>query len=256
MQTGKRLRQLKKLITKTTGLYFARYKPNYRYVDKNVVSTFNRREDSPDYQRFLPIAKDVIETKKTLLDYDRLYIIWQVIRNVYKLRLASAEVGSFKGGSAYFIANSYKNLSGEDYVLHIFDTFLGHPEKINIRFDSYHRVGLFHETDYDTVKNYLSPFPKVYIHKGEFSETVKELPEIQFGFVHIDVDIYQSTLDCLNYFDSRMAIGGMFVVDDYSSAKCPGVSQAVAEYLADKDHLQPWQMMTEQLVLIKTKERH
>lgn len=165
--------------------------------------------------------------------------------------LPAAEVGTYRGGSAHFIAAAYVTLTGSEVPLHVFDTFEGHPAAMISEFDTYHKAGMFSDIDYEEVKAYLSGFAQVQIHRGEFSETAKTLPDLSFGFAHFDVDLYRTTLDCLEYFGGRVAAGGSIVIDDYGAKKCPGVAKAVASYLDGASGFQTWQMPTQQLLLVK-----
>lgn len=256
-------------IAASLGVFIASYQEDHVYVpvkktrkgkfvdlplqdakvksEKQPISSLNTlNEDS-----FYKIANQVIADGRTFLAHDRLYILWQSILNVQFMRLPVAEVGSYRGGSAYFIAAGFRSLSGEDISLHVIDTFDGHPDKVTSKFDNQHVQGYFSDTDYETVKAYLSPFLKVQVHKGEFTAVASRLSVTQYSFVHIDVDIYQSILDCLNYFGDRIAIGGVIIVDDYGTESCPGVERAVKEYLQQHTNFYVWQPFTEQVILVK-----
>lgn len=202
---------------------------------------------------FHAAAATVIQAGRTLLKEDRLYVLWQAARNVWRMQLPAAEVGSYRGGSAYFLASAFKALTGDEFPLHVFDTFEGHPARIVPEADPFHKQGMFGDTDYEAVKSYLSPFARLELHRGEFSESVKSLPDMAFGLAHIDVDIYEPTLDCLRYFGARLPPGGVMVVDDYGAPKCRGVYQAVTEYLQEEADFQGWHMRTEQIVLVKVR---
>lgn len=200
---------------------------------------------------FFELADAVVQSGRTLLGYDRLYVFWQAIRNVSDMSGAVAEVGSFRGGSAYFIASSFKSLSGSEAEIHIFDTFEGHPADKITDSDPFHKAGQFDGTSYDDVRQYLSPFADLHVHKGEVSTSLPGLPDRSFRLVHIDTDLYQPTLECLAYFGQRLIAGGVCIIDDYASKKCPGVPKAVAEYLGAHGDFHAWDMRTEQLMLVK-----
>jgi O-methyltransferase len=201
---------------------------------------------------FFELADPVVETKRTLLGYDRLYTFWQALRNVGAVPGEMAEIGSFRGGTAHFIAGAFKYLYGEEETLHVFDTFEGHPEAAISEHDPHQEVGRFASTSYDDVRALLAPFEKVRIHQGDASLLLPGLPEAAYRLVHIDTDLYQPTVDCLEYFVPRMSRGGVIVLDDYASRKCPGVPKALAEFMArDNDRMQAWDMRTEQLMLLK-----
>lgn len=200
---------------------------------------------------FQQVADTVLGQRRTLLGQDRLFVLWQCIRNVLQTGLPAAEVGTYRGGSAFFIASAFVALSGHEVPLHVFDTFEGHPATKVSEFDPFHKPGMFSDTSLEDVMEYLSIFTQLYIHKGEFSEAIRELSELSYSLVHLDVDLYVTTLDCLRYFGSRVVPGGVLVIDDFEAKKCPGVVKAVAAYLEEANLFQTWQMPTEQLLLVK-----
>ncbi len=98
-------------------------------------------------------------------------------------------------------------------------------------------VSAFNDTAHDAVAAYLGRFPNVEIHPGRIQDTAAGVAGKTFSFVHLDVDLYEPTLFALRFFDSRLADGGIIVVDDFASLTCPGVQQAVNEFEADKSNL-------------------
>jgi hypothetical protein len=80
------------------------------------------------------------------------------------------------------------------------------------------------------VQTVLSDYPDMAFHKGWIPEVLNDLPETRWAFVHIDVDLYEPTLGCLEYFVPRLAPGGIIVNDDYSSPLFPGGGLAWDEY--------------------------
>jgi hypothetical protein len=200
---------------------------------------------------FFAIADEVVTPKKTLLGYDRLYVFWQAIHNVESVPGDVAEIGSYRGGSAYFIAKAFIEIVGQEVPIRVFDTFEGHPEAAITADDSHHVAGRFGGTDYETVRAFLSPFAQLSIHKGDVAASLPRLANSTYRLVHIDTDLYQPTLVCLDYFGSRMSPGGVIVIDDYSAPKCDGVPKATLEYLERTDGFQVWDMRTEQLMLVR-----
>jgi O-methyltransferase len=55
-----------------------------------------------------------------------------------------------------------------------------------------------------------------------------------YCFIHVDCDIYESHLDCLNLLYDRLVPGGIVVFDDYAQPKWPGATRAVDEFFADR----------------------
>jgi len=200
---------------------------------------------------FFRLADPIVRSQRTLLGYDRLYVFWQAVRNVANVPGAVAEVGSYRGGSAYFIASAFARRTGEEVPMHVFDTFEGHPQQAITEHDEFQTTGQFSATTYDDVREYLSAFRRLEVHKGDVSASLGDLGEAVYRLVHIDTDLYQPTIVCLRYFGSRMSPGGVIVLDDYSSTKCPGVPMATFEYLEERRDFQIWDMRSGQLMLVK-----
>jgi hypothetical protein len=204
-----------------------------------------------DDAQFLAVAEPLLETRRTLLGYDRLYVLWQAVNNVARLSHAFAEVGSFRGGSAFFLASAFKAVTGDDAEIHIVDTFEGHPLHKISGLDSGQQPGKFATTSYEEVQDYLASFPRLTVHKGEATDLMANWPDRQYSLVHLDVDLHDPTLWCLQYFGDRVVPGGIIVLDDFGAASCPGVAIAVEEFLKGYPHFQTWNSQTEQLVLVK-----
>jgi hypothetical protein len=202
---------------------------------------------------FLELANSVLREGRTLHGRDRLWILWQAAWNSAATGGAGAEVGAFRGGTAYFIAAALERAVGHEVPVEVIDTFEGHPtEKLtDVDPDPHHSSEIFTETSYESVVAHLAPFGLATVHKGEFSEVAPSLPERQYGLVHIDVDIHQPARDCLHYFGPRMLPGGVIVMDDYESPTSPGIRLAAEEYLAEVGGFQSWNPHTKQLLLIK-----
>ena len=75
--------------------------------------------------------------------------------------------------------------------------------------------------------------------KGVFPDDTAHLiePGARFRLCHIDVDVYQSAKDVMNWVWSRMVDGGMVVYDDYGFRGCAGITKYINEQLAEKDRL-------------------
>ena len=200
---------------------------------------------------FFDLADPVVLSRRTRLGYDRLYVFWQAIQNVIDIPGAVVEVGTYRGGSAYFIAKAFVALTGAEVPFSVFDTFTGHPGAAISEHDPFQEPGQFDDTSYDDVREYLSPFARLEVHAGDVLTQLPGLQESAYRLVHLDTDLYRPTKACLDYFGARLSAGGVLVVDDYASQKCPGVRDAVFEYLETTDRLQAWDMRTEQLVLLR-----
>ncbi len=84
-----------------------------------------------------------------------------------------------------------------------------------------HQAGHF-ATSVDDVRSVMADFPGTSIHKGWIPGVFSDLPETDWSFVHVDVDLYEPTKACLEYFLPRLAPGGVIVNDDFDSPLFPG----------------------------------
>jgi predicted O-methyltransferase YrrM len=163
------------------------------------------------------------ETSMVLLDPEA-YSIYAAAVRTAKVPGDIAEVGVYKGGSARLICEVKGNRR-----LHLFDTFEGLPECTE--WDPDFRAGGF-AASFDQVSRYLARFPNVQFHRGFFPATAQGMESLRFSFVHLDVDLYQSTKDGLEWFYPRLNRGGILISHDYVNAE--GVRKAFDEFFEDK----------------------
>jgi O-methyltransferase len=72
--------------------------------------------------------------------------------------------------------------------------------------------------------------------KGYFEDTLPGLADHRYSLVHIDCDLYQGYMTCLEHAYPRMLPGSVMVFDDYrvSEGVYPGADRAVDEFFQDK----------------------
>ncbi len=163
------------------------------------------------------------ETSLVQLDSEAFLLCAQARRSA-KIPGEMAELGVYRGGSARLICA----VKGER-PLHLFDTFEGLPEATE--HDPKFRGGGF-QGSLEEVQKLLQPFPAVHYHKGFFPQSAEALGDLRFSFVHLDVDLYQSTVSGLEWFYPRLHSGGILISHDYPVAE--GVRKAFDEFFADK----------------------
>lgn len=182
---------------------------------------------NPELTKVRKLIAEIKSQTQMLLGEVEAIQIYRAIQQTAKLQGDIAEVGVYRGGSAKLICEA----KATDKKLHLFDTFEGLPALTPK--DGKH---LFYEkqfsASYDEVKNYLQPYHEVYFYKGLFPLTAGPIANSCFSFVHIDVDLYEATLECLKFFYPRMSVGGILISHDYVLA--PGVRKAFDEFFADK----------------------
>lgn len=133
---------------------------------------------------------------------------------------ATLEAGCFRGMASHLLCH-YRRVEDPEFNGHghiMVDSFEGLSPPIEA--DGAHAKKSFDNrafttTSVERVKQTLSEFPGVQFLQGWIPEILAELPDTGYRFVHIDVDIYEPTLDCLRYFYPRMNRGGIIVCDDF-----------------------------------------
>lgn len=140
-----------------------------------------------------------------------------------------AEVGVYRGGTAKIICDNSKNNN-----IYLFDTFCGMPF-FDEQKDGIWEKGTFNECDYNSIVELFKQYQNCFIYKGIFpQETSHNILNKKFKFVHLDVDNYQSHIECLNFFYEKVVKGGIIIFDDYNNDLCPGANKAVDEFFSNK----------------------
>jgi hypothetical protein len=207
-----------------------------------------------DIRRLVPfgeVAERVIRDGRTYLNVDRLYTLWQAVESLPSAARAIAEVGVYRGGSAWFVADALRR-HARGLPFYVCDTFQGHVE-VDETLDGLHRPGLqFTRVKAEKVAKYLRGFPFVRVEVGDIRETAPTFAgESAFGLVHLDVDVYPITRYCLEFFGPRMVSGGVIVADDYGTTTCEGVKKAVDEFGASNPRFRVLHLLTGQAVITK-----
>jgi O-methyltransferase len=81
------------------------------------------------------------------------------------------------------------------------------------------------------VKKKLSKYSNVRFYKGIFPQIAFPVEKTEFSFVHLDVEIYSSTKDCIEFFYPRMVTGGIIISHGYHAE---GVRKAFDDFLENK----------------------
>jgi len=148
------------------------------------------------------------------------------------------EFGSYRGGSAMFIAYVLRELNYASRV-YAFDTFAGMP--VTDPAVDAHGEGDFSDVDVEEVHatvraNGLSNLELVV---GRFEDTAADaLKRIgPVALAHIDSDIYSAITCSYDAVKGSMVRGGYFVFDDATVSSCIGATEAVEEWVIGRDGL-------------------
>ncbi|WP_176487435.1 TylF/MycF/NovP-related O-methyltransferase [Candidatus Regiella insecticola] len=165
-----------------------------------------------------------------LLDKSRAYTLYQLAKRQSDVEGDYLELGAYRCGTTLLMA-SQDNLAKK--TIFILDSFEGLPTVSN--HDPYWVEGDIGTVNLDEILQFLSANLTKNINykiiKGFFPNQI-DLDALNrtFSFIHIDTDLYQPTLDGLNFFYTKLSPGGVILVDDFGNMSCPGVEKAVKEF--------------------------
>jgi hypothetical protein len=224
------IRQFKRLRQSGLALDYYRYAlaetavrliyPKYKFSEFSSLY-LDDREFLAYYERF--------EGTSNYHSLDRKYTLAELLKLIGRLPGDTAECGALRGASSYLIARS---IAGSGKRHHIFDSFSGLSKPAAE--DGSYWLESDLAVDESVIRKNLKEFECVSFYKGWIPERFHEISDRRFCFVHIDVDLYQPTLDSLEFFYPRMVPGGLIVCDDYGFRTCPGARNAVNGFFEDK----------------------
>lgn len=168
-----------------------------------------------------------IKSKTSMLQSDfESYQLYITAKALGKIKGDIAEVGVAAGATAKILCEVKGNKS-----LFLFDTFEGLPKVDSVDEPCFSEKQFYSPLAH--VKKVLKGYQNVFFYKGLFPASAKGLENKNFSFVHLDVDLYSSTLDSLKWFYPRLNRGGMIISHDYHRAR--GVREAFTKFFEDKN---------------------
>lgn len=203
--------------------------PGTRYSHELIVpmtSTYAPWHDDAAFRR----VYDAINGN-TLVDQYKCYELWEQLGQLRHVPGDVLEVGVWRGGTGVLMARRAKDL-GMELTAFLCDTFAGVAKAGDE--DPWYKGGEHADTSPETVRALASrEGVEVSILVGMFPEdTGAQVAERRFRLVHIDVDVYDSARDTLEWAWPRLNVGGVVVWDDYGAFECEGVATLGRELFA------------------------
>lgn len=165
----------------------------------------------------------------TIVSVDRCYVLWTLAQQALATPGEFVECGVYQGGTARLLAEVVSRRRSDRHI-HLFDTFGGMPETDVV---DLHKPGDFVDTSIRRVKRLVGHDGVVFYHPGHIPETFAGLNDVRIALAHVDVDVYQSVLDCCEFIYPRLVPGGVMIFDDYGFQSCPGARRAVDTFFAE-----------------------
>jgi hypothetical protein len=214
-----------RLVLSWPGAYLA--KRPARYAEN--LSKYSGRGGAMRHEE---LAKFADSNGANYGDLPRFYLFNLLIDQLQKEGIDGdmAELGVYRGNTAFFIAKAARLLGRTAYL---FDTFDGFALADLSGIDA-DKAPEFADTSIEAAALRVGR-DNVRFVRGYFPNSVAQVPSnLSFSFVHIDCDLYIPFCAALRYFYPRLAPGGFLVMHDYMSLYWDGVEKAVDEFFADK----------------------
>lgn len=186
-----------------------------------------------EFGRIFLEDQEFIDYYKKIMDpnnwhsLDRKYTLSQLLNLTKNLSGDYVECGAYKGASSYLMCQV--GLQSAKHV-HLFDSFegLSEPQQMDGEYWSKHALSVTEDELHKT----LAGFNNYTVYKGWIPNRFIDYPQKDVSFLHVDVDLYQPTLDTLNFFYEKIVPGGIILMDDYGFNTCPGAKQAADDFFS------------------------
>lgn len=170
------------------------------------------------------------------VEYERMqtvqeaYNLFTILNSLKPLCAPIAEFGVWLGGSAKLLST----IKEDTIPFYLFDTFSGMPKSTAVCDARFCGIGARH-ISIEKVTGRLQMHPNICFCVGVFSKIILDprIKDLEFCFVHLDVDMYTSTCEGLEFFYPRLLQNGVLISHDYNNDKC-SVKQAIDEFFRDK----------------------
>jgi O-methyltransferase len=186
--------------------------------------------------------------KHTLVSRDRCHLLWRTLQQAGRLNGVIVECGVFRGGTALLAARTLAAAGQAERPLHLFDSFQGMAD--DTAAEESFRPGDLGRTSPAHVRQLLASHPAVHLHVGYIPATFEGLELGPIAWAHVDLDLYDSIRNAVNYLYPRLVPGGYLIFDDYGFPSCAGARRAVDEAFARRPEV-PLCLPTGQCLVVK-----
>ncbi len=216
------------------GFIINKHFSDYSFIIKDQFASEMRQYGIELKDEWYSVVKSLF-SNLTIPNHSSLLGTWLIYGLLFKSKNISGdivELGVYKGGNA-FCSALFINLMGDKRKQILVDSFEGFGKLSE--HDPVEHKNLFKDVSYEEVSNYFSDFNNTQILKGHIPKILNSLHNKNYSFVYYDCDLYEPTLDSLNYFFPKISEGGFFLIDDYCVTKdFLGVQKAVKQFC--KEH--------------------
>jgi O-methyltransferase len=194
-----------------------------KYITQGLLPSLQ-----PDRLKAFLMINETFNETELLMNWFEAFQLHSLVKSIAKIPGDIAEVGVYKGGSAKIIAEAKSQKE-----LFLFDTFEGIPHT-----GPHDQPGTYtgqHAADIKDVEILLQNYSGIHIHKGSFPFPCSDIAKRMLSFVHLDVNTYESTYKCLNFFYPKVTSGGVIISHNYLNNR--GVFKAINDFFQVKPEI-------------------
>lgn len=167
--------------------------------------------EDPLFDQYWRIVRDW-----TYLDVYKAKSVWDLAMETADLEGDFIECGCHLGGLGFLLAFLIRHHGFKKKVF-LCDSFQGMPEPDPV-VDTFYRKGML-KSDLERCRDFIASHDlqsTAVVLPGWFEDTLPAFEDRQrFSLVHIDCDIYQSTLTCFENLYSKAAASAPIIMDDF-----------------------------------------
>jgi O-methyltransferase len=166
----------------------------------------------------------------TMIGMKRLNQLQECVEDVLEHNVPGdfIEAGTWRGGAAIFLRALLKAHRVEDRSVWVADSFEGLPspdvDKYPADAGDYDFTSPVLAVPLEQVKLNFARFGLLDDHvqfvKGWFRDSLPKLRDKQWSVIRLDGDMYESTMDGLQFLYPKLSIGGYVIIDDYGGLEC------------------------------------
>jgi O-methyltransferase len=160
----------------------------------------------------------------TLVDMYRCYELWSLAKQSNLIDGSILEVGVWRGGTGCILA-----LASPTKTVYLADTFQGVVKVGSM--DTRYVGGEHADTSEQSVRDLLASLgaKNAQLLTGIFPDETSANLSGPISLLHVDVDVYQSGRDIVNWALPRLPVGATIVFDDYGFSGCEGIARLANE---------------------------
>jgi predicted O-methyltransferase YrrM len=168
---------------------------------------------------------------------ERKFVLYSIAKSIVHIQGDIVECGVYMGESSFLMLKANEHTNKNFYG---FDSFegLSEPEENDIINNEYtfkwkkNDLSVSENIAFNNLKLFENRFE---LYKGWIPEKFHKVENKNFSMIHIDVDLYQPTLDSIEFFWDKLNVGGVLVCDDYGFETCPGAKKAMDDFFSKKN---------------------